>query len=415
MADKMWDILRYLKNPAGGAEEGSEDVSDAKKQIDAQLVEAIERTERAIDEAVAAQSEAADDAPPELPAPEITERQMPEVIEQTSQASEPEVSVDTPDTPQNESVIDDEPPALPELPKESVPAELTEERGDPGEQADPFEEGGGNITKFDENADGRKLLNIPVEMISANPYQPRKNMDESELSELSESIRELGVLQPILVRRISPVEYELIAGERRLRAAKRANLASIPAMLMETTPLSQQVMALVENIQRKNLSAIEEAICLQDILSKTGWSQSDLAKRMGRSQASIANKLRLLRLDESVQRLVVGGKLGERQARALLSLSMEEQRRLAQKTIDDDLSTRELEDLVEKWGDSPRQPKAGKKKIISEGVQPEMMNELVSLINKYRAKGLPAKMRIKQNDAECLLVEISADFPKQII
>jgi ParB family chromosome partitioning protein len=281
-----------------------------------------------------------------------------------------------------------------------------------GEQANPFE-GGDSIPKFDEKADGRVLLNIPIDMISANPYQPRKSMDESELSELSASIRELGVLQPILVRQISPVEYELIAGERRLRAAKRANLASIPAMLMETTPLSQQVMALVENIQRKNLSAIEEAVCLQDILSKTGWSQSDLAKRMGRSQASIANKLRLLRLDESVQQLVIGGKLGERQARALLSLSMEEQRRLAQKTIDDDLSTRELEDLVEKWGDSPRPTKASKKKTISEGVQPEMMNELVSIINKYRAKGVPAKMRIKQNDAECILVEISADFPKQ--
>ena len=126
------------------------------------------------------------------------------------------------------------------------------------------------------------------------------------------------MLQPILVKK-TDAGYELVAGERRLRASQRAGLSEIPALLVDAEPVTQQILALVENIQRKNLSAIEEAFCLNDILSKTGWSQTELSRRMGRSQASIANKLRLLRLDSAVQDLIIAGKLGERQARSLLS------------------------------------------------------------------------------------------------
>ncbi|MDR1885470.1 MAG: ParB/RepB/Spo0J family partition protein, partial [Synergistaceae bacterium] len=262
-----------------------------------------------------------------------------------------------------------------------------------------------------QEAEGERLLRLPPSMIKPNPFQPRKVMGENEIIELSESIKELGVLQPIIVRKAGD-SYELVAGERRLRAAERAGLATIPAVLLEAEPLTQQIIALVENIQRKNLSAIEEAICLQDIISKTAWSQTELSRRMGRSQASIANKLRLLRLDQSVQDLVISGKLGERQARSLLNLSMEEQRELAQRAIDEDLSARDLESLAENWNAKSQSGPPGRResKKSDDGPASELLGDVATLINRHRSRGIAAQWKVKQMDQDSLVVEISVDL-----
>ena len=359
----MWDILRFLKNPEGEGDSEGAFVPTAevrKGQIDARLMDAIEKTESAIDK--------------------ITEDNFSE-----------EVSTD-------ENIF------LTEAPDRSGGAAVSS--AEPVKK--PVQSAFVN-TDEGRSADGGELLRIPISSVTPNPYQPRKVMGEDEIMELADSIRELGVLQPILVRRTAS-GYELLAGERRLRASQRAGLAEIPAMIIETEPVTQQIIALVENIQRKNLSAIEEALCLSDILSKTGWTQTELSKRMGRSQASIANKLRLLRLDSSVQDLVLAGKLGERQARSLLSLSMEEQRQLAQKAIDEDLSARALENLSESWSsrDAPKRRSGAKKQEdASDGPAGELLRDLSSLINKHRERGIPAEWKVKQMDQSSLVVEIS--------
>lgn len=364
MADKMWDILRFLKSPEGegDSEEAFTPTAEARKvQIDAQLMDAIEKTESAIDK--------------------ITEENF-----------SGEVSTD-------ENIF------LTESPERAVDAEAPRPEPVRKPVRSAFADKDDSMP-----ADGGELLRIPISSVTPNPYQPRKVMGEDEIMELADSIRELGVLQPILVRRTSG-GYELLAGERRLRASQRAGLTEIPAMVIETEPVTQQIIALVENIQRKNLSAIEEALCLSDILSKTGWTQMELSKRMGRSQASIANKLRLLRLDSSVQDLVLAGKLGERQARSLLSLSMEEQRQLAQKAIDEDLSARALENLSESWSsrDVPKRRSAAKKQeeTTSDGPAGELLRDLSALINKHRERGIPAEWKVKQMDQSSLVVEIS--------
>ena len=377
VADKMWDILRFLKNPEGSspiAEDATQSAAVEKNQIDTQLMNALERTEAAIDEELA-----------------------------YSASPETDVHVDA-----AEPVDVAEPDAL--VPDEEVVTEapLNDEAEAPFEQEQATPEN----TSFPEaETGGERLLKIPISRIMPNPFQPRKIMGENEITELSESIKELGVLQPILVKQIDS-GYELIAGERRLRAAQRAGLQDIPAMVVETEPLTQQIIALVENIQRKNLSAIEEALCLQDIISKTAWSQTELSRRTGRSQASIANKLRLLRLDPSVQELVVAGKLGERQARSLLSLSVEEQKLLAQKAVDEDLSARALEELSENWNGRSSTPRKGSKQRTesTEGPAGELLGDIATLINRHRSKGIAAQWKVKQMNQSSLVVEISVDL-----
>ncbi|MDI9370198.1 MAG: ParB/RepB/Spo0J family partition protein, partial [Synergistota bacterium] len=161
-------------------------------------------------------------------------------------------------------------------------------------------------------ASKRRLLEVPIDSIKPNPAQPRQYFEEAELEELAASIAAVGVIQPVVVRP-SESEYELVVGERRLRAASMAGLDSIPAVIAETETRDMRVTALIENIHRSDLSAIEEAEALQSILEDTKWSQTELAARRGLSQSAVSNKRRLLKLEAPVLTLVMQGKLGERQ------------------------------------------------------------------------------------------------------
>lgn len=191
------------------------------------------------------------------------------------------------------------------------------------------------------------FVEIPVSAISANEFQPRHRFDEEALVSLTESIRELGILQPLLVRRAGPDRYELIAGERRWRAARRAGLPAVPAVVREADDRTSLEHALVENLHREDLNALEEAAAYQQLIEDFSLTQEEVAKRVGKSRSAIANTLRLFQLPTSVQKLVATGELSAGHARSLLGLPD----RLAQETmaaqcVREGLNVRQIEEAV---------------------------------------------------------------------
>lgn len=193
---------------------------------------------------------------------------------------------------------------------------------------------------------------IPVEYIKPNPYQPRSSFSRAALEELSNSIKQYGVLQPISIRKFNDNSYELISGERRLRASKMAGLLEIPAIVSEVVESDSAVMALIENIQRENLNFIEEAESYSQLMTIHHLTQEQIAKKVGKSQSTIANKLRLLRLDVEVRRSLLENNLSERHARALLRLPEGElQQEALNSIISKKLNVKKTEDLIEKIRD----------------------------------------------------------------
>jgi ParB family chromosome partitioning protein len=187
---------------------------------------------------------------------------------------------------------------------------------------------------------------LPVEAIERNPNQPRKRFEEAKLEELAASIREHGIVEPILVRRDGG-RYRILAGERRWRAAQRAGLKEVPAVLREATDREAFELALVENLQRADLNAIEEAEAYEVLLGAHGLTQERIAERVGKERSTVANALRLLKLPEDVRDLVRGGELDMGHARALLGLEDPEAiRRMAQRAVREGLSVRATEALV---------------------------------------------------------------------
>ena len=189
-------------------------------------------------------------------------------------------------------------------------------------------------------------LEIEVSLIELSPYQPRTNFDEENLKSLIESIREQGVIQPILVRKSNKNKYELIAGERRLRAIKTLGHEKIPAIVKTINDESAAVYALLENVQRENLNPIEEALGLEKLIRQFKFTQENLAKKTGKSRSHIANLIRLLSLDKYVIDLLSKKKIDMGHARALLSLSHSSQKIYADKVVSQKLSVREIERMV---------------------------------------------------------------------
>lgn len=165
---------------------------------------------------------------------------------------------------------------------------------------------------------------IPVDALVFNSYQPRQEFDEEELRELAASIREHGVLQPIVVRRVGS-GFEVVAGERRVRACKLAGVSKVPAVVKDVGDEESAVLALVENVQRSGLSAVEEALGYQRLIEQFGWSQQQVAEMVGRSQSAVANKLRLLKLPAEIREGIMRGLVTERHARALLRLPSDQE------------------------------------------------------------------------------------------
>lgn len=187
------------------------------------------------------------------------------------------------------------------------------------------------------------VMQIDVDKIEANPHQPRKNFNDERLRQLSDSIREDGLLQPVVVRRKGE-GFELIMGERRLQAARLAGVPSVPVIVKDVKDVDSLRLALVENIQREDLNAIEVALAYRALVATFGLTQSDLASLIGRDRSSVANTLRLLNLPEEVQRMIVDERISGGHARALLALpTQKEQLELARKVIARNLSVRQAE------------------------------------------------------------------------
>lgn len=188
---------------------------------------------------------------------------------------------------------------------------------------------------------------IPISDIKPNPYQPRKDFNQRALEELSQSIKSYGVIQPISVRQIKEDSYELIAGERRLRASELAELYEIPAIIVDYRDKESALIALMENLQREDLNFIEEAEGYNNLIEDHGFTQQEIAEKMGKNQSTIANKLRLLKLPEDIKKDLLEYNLTERHGRALLKLSDDDlKRKILDKVIKNELNVNKTEELV---------------------------------------------------------------------
>lgn len=194
-----------------------------------------------------------------------------------------------------------------------------------------------------EAARGEEGRLVKISLVQPNPEQPRKRFSEEELKELSESIRQYGVIQPLLVKKQGPI-YEIIAGERRYRAAKMAGLTEIPVLIRDYDEKRSKEVAIIENIQREDLNAVEEALAYQNLINTYQLSQEELAERLSKKRTTITNSLRLLKLEEEILRYIREGKLKEGHGRALLQFPEGENRiQLAKECIEKNLSVREIE------------------------------------------------------------------------
>jgi ParB family chromosome partitioning protein len=198
------------------------------------------------------------------------------------------------------------------------------------------------------------LKTLAVTALQPGKYQPRTLMNQEALKELAASIRAQGLMQPILVREIAEDQYEIIAGERRWRAAQLAGLDEIPALVREIADESALAMALIENIQRENLNPLEEAIGIQRLVDEFGLTQDAAAQALGKSRSAVANLLRLLNLDEGVRELLLAGQIDMGHARALLPLAIAQQLEAARHVVLKGLSVREVEALVKKLQAEPQ-------------------------------------------------------------
>ena len=206
------------------------------------------------------------------------------------------------------------------------------------------------ITEKKDKSDSISAIYVPLSSISANPNQPRKSFDEESLKELSISIKEQGIIQPIIVEEIVPGRYSIIAGERRFRAAKMAGINKVPVIIKSLNEMQRIQMSLIENIQRENLNPIEEASAYQYLMQRSDMTQEQVAEKVGKSRSAIANSVRLLSLSDAIKDDLISGQISAGHARAILSLvNPSDQKLLRDKIIERDLSVREAEKLADEY------------------------------------------------------------------
>ncbi len=273
-------------------------------------------------------------------------------------------------------------------------------------QEEPLPRGVQNFTRIGEVRD------IPIGNIKLNPHQPRQEMDPYALQDLAISIMEYGLMQPIAVRQISPFDYELIAGERRLTACKNLGMSYIPAVVMAATATDSAILALVENIQRENLNYLEEAEAFRQLLETHGLTQEELADKLGKSQSAVANKIRILKLSPKVREILAEHHLTERHARALLRLPEEKlQLRTVKLVVQRGLNVAKTEELIEKMIHAPvkTEPteKPGRERVFRDvRIFGNTIRQAVELMRK---SGIEAKANKTENES---FIEYTILIPK---
>ena len=261
-----------------------------------------------------------------------------------------------------------------------------------------------NVDNSAENSKNnlREAQIIPLIKIERNPNQPRKLFDEEQLTELAESIKQYGVLQPLLVK---PVEdhYIIVAGERRWRAARLAGLKEVPVIIKDYTDTEIMEISLIENIQREDLNVIEEAQAYQQLLTEFGYRQEDLAQKLSRSRTAITNRIRLLKLCKEVQNMVIDGTISEGHARSLLAIEDEKKQIQAAEFIrDKHLSVRETEKLVKKLLNPPKEPQEDntENQFIYDQLEEDLQNYMGTKVSIQRNKNNKGKIVIDYYSAD---------------
>ena len=264
------------------------------------------------------------------------------------------------------------------------------------------------------NKNENKISDIPIIKIRPNKAQPRKVFNEEDLNALSQSITENGILQPLTVRKVSATEYELIAGERRLRASVMAGLRKVPCIVIKCSEKESAVYALLENLQRSDLGMFEEARGISRLIRRYGLTQQEAAVKLGKTQSTIANKLRLLRLTYEEQEWIENAGLSERHARALLKLGDEGARREAlSKIISENLNVQQSENRINLMLNS--NPKNNKKQGISKAVIKDVrifVNTINKAIDTMRLAGIDAQSDKTDTDN---FIEYTIRIPKKQI
>lgn len=254
----------------------------------------------------------------------------------------------------------------------------------------------------------QETRDIPLNQIVSNRYQPRLDFNTEAIRELADSIRENGLIQPITVRRNGFHQYEIIAGERRYRAVSLLEHKSIPAIVMQVSDAQMAEMALVENIQREDLSAIEEAKAFVAMIESHALTQEKIAAKMGKSQSSVANKIRLLQLPTEIQDAVTNHQITERHARALLGLDADKQTDIFQKVVGQNLSVRQTEALIEAHAEEHEKPRKQATRGITRNLK-IALNTLHAALKMIKKTGVDVV--VTETDKEDC-VEILLKFPK---
>lgn len=255
---------------------------------------------------------------------------------------------------------------------------------------------------FDQKPQEDRIVRIPADRITASRYQPRIHFDEDALIDLSKSIQEQGLIQPITVRQIDD-HYEIIAGERRFRACRLAGITEVPCYVLTPNEDQAAQMALVENIQRQDLSAIEEAKGYVQIMRQSGLTQEQMAKKIGKSQSSVANKIRLLNLPDEIQEGVVENRISERHARALLSVESGKQKDVYQHIVEQGLTVRETEQYIEKLGKPKKTHRRQKTKGFTRSTQ-LAVNSVNQCVQMIRRLGIDARAEQQEKDDELQMI-----------
>ena len=241
-----------------------------------------------------------------------------------------------------------------------------------------------------------QLKALPISDIYPNPFQPRIEFSDEELAELSQSIAENGLIQPIIVRKSDIIGYELIAGERRLRACKRLGMTEIPAVVKEVTDQESRKQAIIENLQRSNLNPIEEAKAYRSLINELAYSHEELAKAMGKSRPYISNALRLLQLPQEIQTSIENGKLSQGHARALLAVEdTKKQLTIYHQVLTEKWSVRTLEKRLQEL---PKKQKS-KKDIHIKDKEKEL----------EKSRGLPVTLRYHKNHSGTIQIHFSTE------
>lgn len=266
-----------------------------------------------------------------------------------------------------------------------------------------------NPGKIEKKEGGEEAKLLKISLIQANPSQPRKRFSDEELKELSESIKQFGVIQPLLVKKQGPI-YEIIAGERRFRAAKLAGLTEVPVLVRSYDEKLSREVSIIENIQREDLNAVEEALAYQSLISEYDLSQEELAERLSKKRTTITNSLRLLKLEEEILNYIREGKLKEGHGRALLAIPEGKKRLvLARECVEKKLSVREVEkrsqeQTVQK---KKKKPLSGQLSSIFKDLEEKMRENLgtkVKIIPKNENKGKLEIEYYSQEDLERIYV-----------